>query len=84
MAKGKKAKFIKQFTGVKVKTKNGKIFTLLNPDEKARKCAVELRSGRNVYTGAHLTDTQLAHRSGYLEARKDSARCFNATKKRYK
>lgn len=81
MAKGVRARFNKQKDGKVMTTKTGKKFTLLNPDEKARKYAVELRSGRNVYTGNQLNDTQLAHRSGYLSARKDSARCFNAKKR---
>ena len=82
MAKGVPAKFNKQKVGVKVKTKNGKTFTFLNPSEKGSKAAVELRSGRNVYTGEYLTDTQLAFRSGYLAAQKDSANCYNAKKRK--
>jgi len=82
MPKGKKAYFNKQKAGVKVKTKNGKTFTLLNPAEKSAKSAVELRSGRNIYTGAYLTNTQKSWRSGYLAAQKDSANCYNSKKKR--
>ena len=81
MPKGTKAHFNKQQAGVKCVSKNGKTFTLLNPYEKGCKSAVELRTGRNVYTGATLTDTQKAYRSGYLTARKDSAKCYNASKK---
>ena len=82
MPKGVPAKFNKQKVGVKVKTKSGKTFTLLNPSEKGAKAAVELRSGRNIYTGEYLSDTQLAFRSGYLAAQKDSAQCFNAKRKK--
>lgn len=82
--KGVKARFNKQTAGVKCETKSGKKFTLLNPDERARKFAVELRSGRNVYTGKSLTDTQKAHRSGYLKARKDSAGCYNSKRNKKK
>ena len=82
MPKGQRAKFNKQTAGVKCVTKKGKKFTLLNPAEKGSKFAVELRTGRNVYTGEYLTDTQKAHRSGYLQAQKDSARCFNAKRKK--
>lgn len=74
--------FNKQRAGVKVKTKKGKTFTLLNPAEKGQKCAAELKSGRNVYTGEHLTDTQKAYRSGYLAARTDSSKCYKSKKKR--
>lgn len=80
MPKGKRAKFNKQTAGVRCETKNGKKFTLLNPEERARKFAVELRTGRNVYTGEHLTDTQKAYRSGALSERKNSAKCYNANK----
>ena len=73
----KRAHFNKQKDGKTFRTKSGKKFTLLTPEEKARKYSVELRTGRNVYTGAYLTDTQLAHRSGYLSAREDSAKLFN-------
>ena len=82
MPKGQRAKFNKQTAGVKCVTKKGKRFTLLNPAEKGSKFAVELRTGRNVYTGEHLTDTQKAYRSGFLKAQKDSARCFNAKRKK--
>ena len=78
MSKGKKAHFDKQTAGVKCKTKSGKTFTLLNPKEKGDKCAVELRSGRNIYTGEYLSNTQKAYRSGYLASRKDSAKCYKA------
>ena len=81
MAKGKKARFNKQTAGVKCTTKSGKLFTLLNPSEKASKYAVELKTGANVYTGKKLKKTQLAHRSGYLQARKDNAKCYNAKKR---
>lgn len=84
MPKGQPAKFNKQKVGVKVKTKNGKTFTLLNPSEKGRKAAVELKSGRNIYTGEYLSDTQLSYRSGYLAAQKDSANCYNAKKRKRK
>lgn len=80
MAKGKRAHFNKQTAGVKCETRNGKVFTLLNPHEKGSKAAVELRSGRNVYTGEYLSGTQKAYRSCYLAAQKDSARCYNAKK----
>ena len=81
MPKGKKAHFNKQTAGLKCTTKTGKKFTLLNPTEKASKYAVELRTGRNVYTGEFLSDTQKAHRSGYLSCRKDSAKCYKANNK---
>lgn len=74
---------------VRVSTRRGKQVTLLNPSEKGRKCACELRTGIHVTNegvvkcdnngnAIPLTDTQKAWRSGYLAARKDSADCFNA------
>lgn len=84
MAKGQRAHFNKQKAGHKCTTKNGNTFTLLNPHEKGCKSAVELHSRKNIYTGEDLSDTQLAYRSGYLAAQKDSARCYNANKKKPK
>lgn len=76
---------------VQVTTKKCKKITLLNPAEKSRKYAAELKA--NVHaTNDHkikrdekgnaipLTDTQKAWRRGYLDSRKDSAKCFNANK----
>ena len=82
MAKGQRAHFNKQTMGHPKTTKNGKKFTLLNPHEKGCKAAVELRTGRNVYTGEILNERQRAYRSGYLAAQNDSARCYNAKNKK--
>ena len=76
---------------VTIKTKKGKDVTLLNPSEKGTKCADELRSGIRQTNDGHikldkfgnpipLTDTEKAWRSGYLQAQKDSAKCYNAKK----
>lgn len=70
------------------KNKKGKEITLLNPSEKGRKCADELRAGvhatndgmlkRDRYGNPiPLTDTEKAWRGGYLAARRDSANCYN-------
>ncbi len=74
---------------VVVTNKKGKQVTLLNPSEKGRKCAAELRAGIHATNNQKikkdkngnsipLTDTEKAWRSGYLAARKDSANCWNA------
>ena len=74
-----------------IKTKNGKKVTLLNPAEKAAKAAAELRVGvhgtndQKIKRDKHgkpitLTATEKAWRSGYLAARKDSAKCYKANK----
>lgn len=72
-----------------IKTKNGKQVILLNPAEKGKKAAAELKMGvhltndRQVKYDAYgnaipLTDTEKAWRSGLLAARQDSADCYNA------
>jgi len=78
---------------VTVKTKKGKEIILLNPSEKGRKFASELGAGVK-YTNAGevkydknnkpvtLSNTQKAFRSGYLQARKDGARAYKASKKK--
>jgi len=77
---------------VQFKNKNGKTVTLLNPAEKGEKFAKELRRGvkhtnsGSIKTdknkkGIRLTAEQRAYRSGYLDARTDSAKAFKAKKK---
>ena len=61
-----------------IRTKNGKVITLLNPAERGRKYAKELHTGVDVYTGEALSPRRKAFRSGYLKARRDSARAFKA------
>ena len=63
------------------KTKNGKVFTLLNPSEKGKKAAWELKHGGNYFTGEALKNTQKSYRSGYLAARSDEAKAYNWNKK---
>jgi len=60
----------------KVKTKKGKTFTLLNPAEKGRKAAYELKYGANAFTGEALNKSQRSYRSGYLAARSDNAKAY--------
>lgn len=76
-----------------ITTKKGKTITLLNPSEKGKKFAAELRNNTR-YTNNNkaktdkdgviqsLSDTQRAYRSGYLDARKDSANCYKHLKKK--
>ena len=76
-----------------VTNKKGKKVTLLNPSEKGRKYADELRNGaKQTNTGmikwgkdgkpTRLTDTQKSYRAGYLDAQKDSAKAYKARNKR--
>lgn len=81
MAKGKKATFSTK-EGTKIKTKTGKTFTLLNPEQEGRRFAVELRTGKNVYTGEELSCCQKAWRSGALANRRKAAACYNAQTKK--
>ncbi len=78
---------------VKVKSKSGKTVTLLNPSEKGSKYARELKENykrTNALSfkldkdgkGMKLTDVERAYRSGYLDAQKDSAKCYNAAKRK--
>lgn len=78
---------------VVLQTKNGKTVTLLNPAEKGEKFAKELKGGFKRTNsgrfktdenkkGIRLTNEERAYRSGYLDARKDSANAYNAKKKK--
>lgn len=96
MSKNRKGKAVqfssKEGTDITDK-KTGKTVRLLNPDEKSRKYATELKFGyaktnrnetKRTANGKaiKLTNTQLAYRAGYIDRGKDSAKCFNATHKR--
>ena len=75
---------------VKITTKKGKEVTLLNPAERGRKFADELKNGVKLTNDNHvkmddfgpvrLTETEASFRAGYLQARKDSAKAFKAKK----
>ena len=81
---------------VKVKNRNGREVTLLNPSEKGTKFVLEMRSGvkhTNDFTPKvdkksgellRLTKDQQAYRAGYLDAQKDSSKAFKAKHPRYK
>ena len=69
--------------------KRGKYITLLNPAEKGKKYATELKHNKHITNDGvikknkkgqakKLSDTQKAYRSGYLTARKDNAKCYKA------
>ena len=61
----------------------GKKIVLLNPAEKGQRYARQLKKGVD-HNGVVLSDTQASFRSGYLQARKDSAKCYNSQKKKKK
>ena len=62
-------------------TKTGKKIVLLNPSEKVLRYARQLKKGQD-HAGKILSDTQRAYRSGYLDARTDSAKAFKAKKRK--
>ena len=75
--------------------KGKKKIVLLNPAEKGRKAAAELRVGIHATNDQKvkrdkrgnaipLTDTEKAYRSGYLAARRDSAKCWKAKRAKKK
>lgn len=76
--------------------KSGKKVYLLNPSERGRKYAIEMRSkraltndGKRKYysrTGQkmYLTKEQMAFRAGYLQHQKDSSKVFKSKHPRYK
>lgn len=70
-------------------SRTGRRKTLLNPAEKGKKFAFELKQNKHFTNDGEvkrnkkgsekrLSDTQKAYRSGYLDARKDNAKCFNS------
>ena len=63
---------------VRIKTKTGKKIVLLNPSEKAKRYARQMKHGKVTETGKQLSGIDLAWRAGYLQARKDSANAYNS------
>ena len=79
--------------GTRVKYEDGTSSVLLTPAGKDAKAAKELRWGIRMTNSGQpkvdkdgvtkkLTDSQRAWRSGYLAARKDSAKAYKASKKK--
>ena len=62
-------------------TKSGKKLVFLNPSEKGKRFARQLKSGKD-QKGNTLSDTAKAWRSGYLAARQDSAKAYKASLKK--
>lgn len=82
--KGMPAEFDPSREGKLSMSRNNKPYLFLNPDEKGRKCAVELREGCSVFTGEKLKPSQKAYRKGYLDAKKDSAKAFKSNERKKK
>ena len=60
------------------KTKNG--IVLLNPAEKAKRYARQMKNGFIRETGEKLDKTDMAYRAGFLDARRDSAKAYCSNK----
>lgn len=78
---------------VAVRNKNGTFSVLLNPAEKGRKYAFEMKNNVRVTNGGKpktnkygeprkLSKQARAYRAGYIQARKDNAKCFKAKNKK--
>ena len=74
---------------VKIRTKKGKTVTLLNPAEKSRKYARELRTGTRITNDGtpkksklgvplKLSPEGFGYRIGYINSRADNAKAFKA------
>lgn len=59
-----------------IRHKSGKKVVLLNPAEKGKRYARQLKSGFVSETGEKLTKVDRAFRRGYLTARSDNAKAF--------
>lgn len=67
-----------------IKTKSGHKVVLLNPAEKAKRYARQMKSGKVTETKKTLTSEQMAFRAGYLSARSDAAKAYNASLRKRK
>ncbi len=80
------------FGGKKVTNRRGRTVTLLNPAEKGKKYAHELKTGFNFTNGGKvvtdedgplpLSKSQRAFRSGYLKSRSDSSKAYKYNKRK--
>ena len=61
-----------------VKTKTGKKFILLNPNEKAKRYARQLKTGKVRETGRALTKEDRAFRIGFLSCQHENAKAYCA------
>ena len=61
-----------------VKTKTGKKIILLNPNEKAKRYARQLKVGKVRETGKKLSNSDRAFRVGYISAQHDNAKAYCA------
>ena len=66
----------------KIIGRDGREIVLLNPSEKGQRYALELRENFSGKTGETLTKAQRSYRSGYLDARKDSAKAWKHNQKK--
>ena len=76
-----------------VNKRTGNVITLLTPAEKGKKYAIELRHKKKITNAGQrkrakngkqitLSKQAQAYRSGYLQARKDNAKCYKAIRRK--
>ena len=81
----------KEIVGSRLTNRDGEVRVVLNPAGKAAKFAKELKDGKRYTNGGDekkdyagnplkLTKAQRRYRKGYLDARRDNSRAFNAKK----
>ena len=66
----------------KGKSKNGKDIVLLNPAEKGKRYAEQLKAGKVIETGKPLDEGDRKWQRGYLKSRSDNAAAYNANMKK--
>lgn len=66
------------------KTKTGKKIVLLNPAEKGKRFARQMKNGCVSETGEKITKDGMAFRAGYLTARNDNAKAYKGRIKKGK
>ena len=67
-----------------IRTKNNKKIVLLNPAEKSKRYARQLKTGKVSETGKKLTVYQKEWRSGYISSRSDNAKAYKSNQKKRK
>ncbi len=67
-----------------IRTKNNKKIVLLNPAEKSKRYARQLKTGKVSETGKKLTVYQKGWRSGYISSRSDNAKAYKSNQKKRK
>lgn len=70
--------------GAEYVTKNGETRKALTMEQRAERYCTELKSGKNVYTGKPLTDSQKGWRAGYMAKTSQDSKVFKLQNPDYK